>query len=75
MQKLLGYFFRAHVGEISCLILSRRMGLKPHCLYGASNWLGLKTGVQLPLPHSLSPSLPRSLWLALLIDKKGRLLD
>ncbi len=35
MQKLLGYIFRAHVGEVSCLIL----------------------------------------WLAEVIDKKGRLLD
>ena len=34
------------------------LGLKPHCLYGASNWLGLNTASPITspsLPHSLFP--------------------
>ena len=44
------------------ILLSRRMSLKPHCLYGASNWLGLKTSSNY---LSLTPSLPHSLALYL----------
>ena len=36
------------------------MSVKPHRLYSASNWWS-QNPIQLPLPHSLTPSLSHSL--------------
>ncbi|NJO60337.1 MAG: hypothetical protein HC836_19315 [Richelia sp. RM2_1_2] len=69
-------FIKAGLMNQTLGLSSMHEGLKPHRLYGVINWLGShccgtvssviasgvsKKTIQLPLPHSLTPSLPPSL--------------